>query len=243
MPAYNAAGTLEKTVREIPRDVTDKIILVDDGSSDSTMERALALGLSCVRHEKNRGYGANQKTCYRLAIAQGADIIVMLHPDYQYNPRLIRPMASLVAENIYDVVLGSRILGGKAVRGGMPRYKYYANRMLTFIENLMTGEKLSEYHTGYRVFSRSVLETLPLDKNSDDFVFDNEMLLQCAFFGFRIGEISCPTRYETDSSSINFQRSLIYGLGVLITGFKFWLARRKIYVADIFKNYPPNLQI
>lgn len=236
MPAYNAALTLEKTYREIPHDIVDKIILVDDFSADGTMDKAEELGIECFRHEKNLGYGANQKSCYRLALDNEADIVAMLHPDYQYNPRLIRAMASLIAENIYDVVLGSRILGGKAIIGGMPRYKYYANRFLTWFENLLTGAKLSEYHTGYRIFSRAVLANLPLLENSDDFVFDNEMLAQCQFFGFRIGEISCPTRYEAESSSINLQRSLAYGLGVINTAVRFRLAKLRLAEPRIFNQ-------
>jgi glycosyltransferase involved in cell wall biosynthesis len=217
MPAYNAALTLEKTLREIDRQVVDDIILVDDASRDDTVQVARRLGLRVLVHDHNRGYGGNQKTCYTEALATGADVIIMLHPDYQYTPKLITAMASLIAVDQFDVVLGSRILSGGALRGGMPLYKYVANRFLTATENLFTGAKLSEYHTGYRAFSRQVLETLPLEENSDDFVFDSQMLAQCIFFGFRIGEVSCPTRYEPDSSSINFKRSVVYGLGVLGT--------------------------
>jgi glycosyltransferase involved in cell wall biosynthesis len=217
MPAYNAALTLEKTLREIDRNVVDDIILVDDASRDDTVQVAKRLGLHVLVHDHNRGYGGNQKTCYTEALATGADVVIMLHPDYQYTPKLITAMASLIAVDQFDVVLGSRILSGGALRGGMPLYKYVANRFLTATENFITGAKLSEYHTGYRAFSRQVLETLPLEENSDDFVFDSQMLAQCIYFDFRIGEVSCPTRYEPDSSSINFRRSVIYGLGVLGT--------------------------
>jgi glycosyltransferase involved in cell wall biosynthesis len=214
MPAYNAAKTLEATVRELPT-IVDTKILVDDHSRDETVRIARALGLEVILHERNYGYGGNQKTCYRAALASGADIIVMVHPDYQYNPRLVAAMAAMIVSGVYDVVLGSRILGGGALRGGMPRYKYIANRLLTAFENLLLGAKLSEYHTGFRGFSRTVLETLPLLENSDDFLFDNEMVVQTLYFGFRIGELSCPTRYFAEASSIGFVRSLRYGLGVL----------------------------
>src|SRR4051812_3244738 len=217
MPAYNAALTLEKTLREIDRQVVDDIILVDDASRDDTPQVARRLGLHVLVHDRNRGYGGNQKTCYTEALRTGADVVVMLHPDYQYTPKLIPAIASMIAVDHFDVVLGSRILSGGALKGGMPMYKYIANRFLTATENVITGAKLSEYHTGYRAFSRKVLETLPLEENSDDFVFDAQMLAQCIYFGFRIGEVSCPTRYEPDSSSINFKRSVIYGLGVLGT--------------------------
>jgi glycosyltransferase involved in cell wall biosynthesis len=213
MPAYNAAKTLEVTVRELP-EIVDTKILVDDHSRDETVRVARELGLKIFIHEKNYGYGANQKTCYRAALESGAEIIVMVHPDYQYNPKLVAAMAGMIASGVYDVVLGSRILGGGALRGGMPRYKYVANRLLTAFENLLLGAKLSEYHTGYRGFSREVLEKLPLVENSDDFLFDNEMLVQAVYFGFRIGEVSCPTRYFAEASSIGFTRSVRYGLGV-----------------------------
>src|SRR6266542_6042071 len=225
LPAYNAARTLERTVSEIPPGIVDEILLVDDASSDDTVAVAQQLGLGCIVHEQNRGYGANQKTCYREALARGADIVVMLHPDYQYSPKLIGAMAWLAASDEFDVILGSRILGRGAIKGGMPRYKYYFNRLLTLIENMMLGIKLSEYHTGYRTFTRRVIETLPLGECSDDFVFDNQMLAQAAAFGFRIGEISCPTRYFPEASSINFRRSVVYGLGVLATSARFRLHR------------------
>jgi glycosyltransferase involved in cell wall biosynthesis len=216
MPAYNAAKTLEKTVRELPETV-DLKILVDDHSSDDTVRIAENLGLRVYVHEKNYGYGRNQQTCYKEAIAAGADIVVMVHPDYQYTPLLVTAMASMIAHGVYDVVLGSRIIGGGALKGGMPLYKYVANRFLTAVQNAFTGAKLSEYHTGFRAFSKEVLISLPLLENSDDFVFDNEMLAQCIYFGYRIGEVSCPTKYFKEASSINFARSVKYGLGVLAT--------------------------
>lgn len=223
MPAYNAAKTLERTLADVPGGVVDEFLLVDDCSKDETVERALALGISTVQHDVNLGYGGNQKTCYSKALERGADIVIMLHPDYQYSPKLIGAMAWLVASEEFDVVLGSRILGVGALKGGMPLYKYVANRALTFIENVLLGIKLSEYHTGYRAFSRKVLETLPLVENSDDFVFDNQMLAQAAAFDFNIGEISCPTRYFAEASSINFKRSCIYGFGVLGTAMSYRL--------------------
>ena len=216
MPAYNAEKTLEKTVRALPRTVDIKI-LVDDSSNDDTAHLSEKLGVQTFIHDKNYGYGRNQQTCYREALNAGADIVVMVHPDYQYTPSLVSAMASMVASGVYDVVLGSRILGGGALKGGMPLYKYVANRMLTAFQNLFLGAKLSEYHTGFRAFSKEVLQTLPLLENSDDFVFDNQMLAQSVMFGFRIGEISCPTRYFEEASSINFRRSVKYGLGVLLT--------------------------
>jgi len=224
LPAYNAARTLETTLSEIPMDIVDDIILVDDASTDATLEIAKGLGIFTVAHERNRGYGANQKTCYRTALERGADIVIMLHPDYQYTPKLLAPMSSLLASGFFDVVLGSRILGVGALLGGMPAYKYLANRFLTFVQNVLLNYKLSEYHTGYRGFTRGVLEDLPISGNSDDFVFDNEMLAQCIYRGFRIGEISCPTNYFPEASSINFRRSVIYGLGVLRTSIRFRLA-------------------
>jgi glycosyltransferase involved in cell wall biosynthesis len=217
MPAYNAAATLERTLAEVDTSIVDDIILCDDASKDDTASLAKQLGLRTLVHEQNRGYGGNQKTCYGEALRIGADVVVMLHPDYQYTPKLMTAMASLISCGQFDVVLGSRILSGGALSGGMPTYKYIANRALTAFENILTGAKLSEYHTGYRAFSRQVLERLPLAENSDDFVFDAQMLAQCIYFDFRIGEISCPTRYEQDSSSINFSRSVVYGLGVVGT--------------------------
>lgn len=233
LPAYNAAKTLEATVRELP-DLVDSRILVDDGSGDETAALAKRLGLSTFVHDRNYGYGRNQMTCYREALKAGADVVVMVHPDYQYTPLLVTAMASMIAYGVYDVVIGSRILGGTALKGGMPRYKYVSNRLLTLFQNLMLGAKLSEYHTGYRAFHRRVLETLPLAENSDDFVFDNEMLTQSVYFGFRVGEVSCPTKYFPEASSINFSRSVRYGLGVLATSFKFLLQRRRLWRFAIF---------
>jgi glycosyltransferase involved in cell wall biosynthesis len=224
MPAYNAGRTLERTVSEVP-DIVDDIIVVDDRSSDETVEVAHKLGLHTIRHEQNRGYGGNQKTCYLEALRRGADVVVMVHPDYQYTPKLIPALASCITSGLYDVALGSRILGGRALAGGMPLYKYVANRLLTATENLLIGAKLSEYHTGYRAFSRKVLETLPLNENGDDFVFDNQMLVQIAYFGFHIAEVTCPTLYFEDASSINFKRSVKYGLGVLNAGAQFRLKK------------------
>jgi glycosyltransferase involved in cell wall biosynthesis len=217
LPAYNAARTLERTCREIPADIVNDIILSDDASGDNTAEIARALGLHVILHDRNRGYGGNQKTCYAAALQRGADIVVMLHPDYQYTPRLIAAMAAMLVSDQYDAVLASRILGRGALAWGMPLYKYVANRLLTLTQNLLMGTKLSEYHSGYRAWSRVVLERLPLDRCSDDFVFDNQMLAQALHFGFRIGEISCPTKYFPEASSIDFRRSAIYGLGVLRT--------------------------
>ena len=208
LPAYNAAKTLKQTYDDIPQDVVDDVILIDDASKDATVEMARSLGIATVSHERNRGYGGNQKTCYTAALARGADIVVMLHPDYQYTPKLVTAMASMIASEEFDVVLASRILGRGALVGGMPMYKYVSNRVLTLFENIMIGQKLSEYHTGYRAWSRAVLEKLPLRNNSEDFVFDNQMLAQSAYFGFRIGEISCPTKYFPEASSINFRRSV-----------------------------------
>jgi glycosyltransferase involved in cell wall biosynthesis len=220
MPAYNAEKTLEKTVREIP-EIVDTRILVDDYSKDNTVAKAKELGLLVFVHDKNYGYGRNQQTCYREALSVGADVVIMVHPDYQYTPLLITAMASMVAYGVYDVVLGSRIIGGQALKGGMPMYKYVSNRFLTAFENLFLGVKLSEYHTGYRAFSSQVLTTLPLMENSPDFVFDNQMLAQCVHFGFQIGEVSCPTKYFPEASSINFRRSVKYGLGVLGTSLEY----------------------
>jgi len=221
LPAYNAAATLERTLREVPPGLVDEYLLVDDASKDSTAIEAERLGIPFIVHQTNRGYGGNQKTCYAEALRRGADIVVMLHPDYQYSPRLLGAMAWLVGSGEFDVVLGSRILGAGALEGGMPLYKYIANRWLTGVENVLLGAKLSEYHTGYRAFSRRVLETLPLEKCSDDFVFDNQVLAQAWMAGFRIGEISCPTRYFPEASSISFRRSVVYGLGVLGTAMRY----------------------
>ncbi len=225
LPAYNAERTLRQTYEELPREYVDEVILVDDASKDSTSAIARELGIETIIHPANKGYGGNQKTCYRRALRNGADIVVMVHPDYQYSPRLVTAMASMIASGHYDVVLGSRILGGGSLKGGMPLYKYIANRFLTLVENLVLGVKLSEYHTGFRAFTREVLETLPLEENSDDFVFDSEMLVQTVYFGFSVGELSCPTRYFKDASSINFSRSVKYGFGVLATTMKYLLRR------------------
>jgi len=234
LPAYNAERTLEQTIRELT-DLVDERILVDDHSSDATADLARKLGLTVIVHPKNRGYGGNQKTCYAKALDAGADVVVMLHPDYQYNPLLVTPMATMIAFGVYDLALGSRILGGGALRGGMPLYKYISNRFLTLFQNLMMGAKLSEYHTGFRAYSRRMLEALPLDENSDDFVFDNQVLAQAVLSGARIGEISCPTRYFPEASSINFRRSAIYGLGVLRTSVLFRLAKWGIYKTKYFR--------
>jgi glycosyltransferase involved in cell wall biosynthesis len=241
LPAYNAEKTLAATVRELP-DLVDIRILVDDHSSDRTIEIAAQLGLQFFVHDQNYGYGRNQQTCYREALAAGADVIIMVHPDYQYTPLLVTAMASMVAYGVYDVVLGSRIIGGQALRGGMPMYKYVANRFLTAFENLFLGLKLSEYHTGYRAFSRDVLMSLPLLENSDDFVFDNQMLAQCAHFGFRIGEVSCPTKYFKEASSINFRRSVKYGLGVVATSLQFALQRMGLARFRIFSEKGRRLE-
>lgn len=238
MPAYNAEFTLRRTYEEIPRDLVDDVILVDDASKDRTVEVARELDLHHVVHPKNSGYGANQKTCYGEALKRGADIVIMMHPDYQYTPKLIAAMAGMIAGGVYDAVLASRILGGGALRGGMPRYKYVFNRFLTAFQNLFMGQKLSEYHSGYRAFSREVLEKLPLASNSDDFIFDNQMLAQAAFAGFRIGEISCPTHYSEDSSSINFRRSVTYGLGVLKVSMQYAAAKLGLPRAKILQNLP-----
>jgi glycosyltransferase involved in cell wall biosynthesis len=225
LPAYNAAKTLEATYREIPFEFVDDVVLVDDASADHTAQVARRLGITTVVHEANTGYGGNQKTCYEAALGLGADIVVMLHPDYQYTPKLITAMAAMIAYGEFDVVLASRILGVGARKGGMPLYKYVANRFLTLAENILLSHKLSEYHTGFRAFSRGVLERLPLDSNDDDFVFDNQMLAQIIWFGFRVGEVSCPTRYFPEASSIDLRRSTTYGFGVLATGIEFLLAR------------------
>ena len=225
LPAYNAALTLRRTYDEIPHDIVDDVILTDDASTDGTVALARSLGIHVVRHDRNRGYGGNQKTCYAAALARGADIVIMLHPDYQYAPRLVTAMASMLVSGEYDAVMASRILGKGALRGGMPVYKYVANRGLTLVQNVLLNAKLSEYHTGYRAWTRAVLTRLPLHACSDDFVFDNQMLAQALFCGFRIGEISCPTRYFAEASSINLRRSVVYGLGVLGTSAGFLLHR------------------
>jgi glycosyltransferase involved in cell wall biosynthesis len=229
MPAYNAAATLSRTLADLDLNVVDEVVLVDDASSDETMALARELGLDAIRHDRNRGYGANQKTCYRRALELGADILVMVHPDYQYSPRLVPAMASMIAYGEYDMVLGSRILAQNTVAAGMPRYKYVANRFLTFAQNVLLRQKLSEYHTGLRAFSSTLMAELPFDRNSDDFVFDNQIIAQAVAAGARIGEISCPTRYFDDASSINLARSIKYGVGVLRTCADYQLHTRRLH--------------
>ena len=236
LPAYNAALTLQQTYIEIPHNIVDDIILVDDNSTDNTLQKAKDLGIThIVKHQQNLGYGANQKNCYKKALALGGDIIIMLHPDYQYTPKLITAMSSIIAEEVYQVVLGSRILGKGAIKGGMPLYKYIANRVLTLFQNVLMNQKLSEYHTGYRAFSREVLQQLNLKANSNDFVFDNQMLAQIAYKGYDIAEVTCPTKYFEEGSSINFKRSISYGFGVVKTSIKYFLQKNKLANFDIFK--------
>ena len=242
LPAYNAEKTLRQTVAEIPMDIVDDVILTDDASKDGTVAVARELGLYTITHDQNRGYGGNQKTCYAAALARGADIVVMLHPDYQYTPKLVTAMASMIASEQFDVVLASRILGPGALAGGMPRYKYISNRILTLVQNILVDHKLSEYHTGYRAWSRAALEVLPLLNCSDDFVFDNQMLVQAINLRFAIGEISCPTKYFPEASSINFARSVRYGLGVLKTSIDFRLHRLGLSHPPIFAN-PPEARL
>jgi len=237
LPAYNAAKTLAKTYYEIPKDIVDLIILVDDASTDETATIARDLGIHhVIVHDYNKGYGGNQKSCYTKALDSGADIIVMLHPDYQYNPKLIPSMAYLVAHGVYHVVLGSRILGKGALRNGMPFYKYFSNRALTLMQNVLLNQKLSEYHTGYRAYSREALNAINLFANSDDFVFDNQLLAQFLYRGFRVGEISCPAKYFPEASSINFSRSLVYGWGVVLTSLQYRLNKAGLISSEIFKD-------
>jgi glycosyltransferase involved in cell wall biosynthesis len=236
MPAYKAAKTVERTYKEIPFDLVDDVILVDDNSPDETSEVAAKIGIRhVIRHEKNRGYGGNQKTCYNTALSLGADIVIMVHPDYQYTPKLIPSMCYLIANDLYHVVLGSRILGKGALRGGMPLYKYIANRFLTLFQNIFMNQKLSEYHTGYRAFSREVLEKVNYEINSEDFVFDNQMLAQVCYAGYEIAEVTCPTKYFDEASSINFKRSSVYGIGVLVTSLQYFLNKAGILKSAIFK--------
>ena len=242
LPAYNAEKTLRSTAKDLPAEYVDEIILVDDSSSDLTIKLALELNIKVFRHSQNYGYGRNQKTCYREALNAGADIIVMVHPDYQYDPRLVLSMAGMIACGTYDVVLASRIVGGGALKGGMPLYKYVANRVLTAFQNLMMGCKLSEYHTGYRAYSSKVLEALPLEENSDDFVFDNQTLAQIAYFGFKIGELSCPTKYFEEASSIRFGRATQYGFGVLLTSLMYRLQKLGLCAFRIFNKKGKRLR-
>lgn len=236
LPAYNAASTLEQTYNEIPFDIVDEIVLVDDASSAKTTEKAKELGISnIIRHEQNRGYGGNQKSCYAKALKLGADIIIMLHPDYQYTPKLIHSIASIIAYDVYPVVLASRILGKGALNGGMPKYKYIANRFLTLTQNILMSQKLSEYHSGYRAFSKEVFKKIDVSKNSEDFVFDNQMIAQIFYAGFEIGEVTCPTKYFKEASSINFSRSITYGLGVLGVSFQYRIAKLGIFKSTIFR--------
>lgn len=244
MPAYNAEQTLSQTYRELPHEIIDEVILVDDASHDQTAGMARQIGIKTViQHPRNRGYGGNQKTCYTVALQHGADIVVMIHPDYQYSPRLCGAMAWMIASGEYDVVLGSRILGNQTLAGGMPAYKYIANRLLTAFENILLGARLSEYHTGYRAFTREVLLTLPLHENTDDFAFDNQMLVQTVSFGFRLGEISCPTRYMAEASSINFRRSVKYGLGVVWASLAYRLAAWGLYHPRMLAENGRRLQL
>ena len=235
LPAYNAAKTLKKTYAEIPFDIVDDVVLVDDASSDETTEVGKLLGIkNIIKHNKNKGYGGNQKSCYNKAIELGGDIVIMLHPDYQYTPKLIHSMAFLIANEVYEVVLGSRILGKGALKGGMPKYKYWANRFLTLFQNILMGQKLSEYHTGYRAFSGKVLQSINFDCNSDDFIFDNQMLAQICYKGYEIAEITCPTKYFEEASSINCKRSMKYGLGVLAVSTAYRLRKMKLAKFSIF---------
>lgn len=236
MPAYNAELTLEQTYQEIPFDIVDEVILVDDHSSDATSDLARKIGIQhVIRHDMNKGYGGNQKTCYNKALEIGADIVIMVHPDYQYTPKLIPSMTYLIAQDLYQVALGSRILGKGALRGGMPIYKYIANRLLTLFQNVLMNQKLSEYHTGYRAFSKEVLQDIDFNINSDDFVFDNQMLAQIAYKGYEMAEVTCPTKYFDEASSINFKRSSIYGLGVIKTSFLFFIGKLGLYRSKIFR--------
>jgi glycosyltransferase involved in cell wall biosynthesis len=235
LPAYNAAATLEQTYKEIPMDIVDDVVLVDDNSKDETIDKAKELGIQhIVKHEVNRGYGGNQKSCYSKALSLGADIIVMLHPDYQYTPQLIESMAYMIANNVYPVALGSRILGKGALKGGMPMYKYIANRLLTLFQNILMGQKLSEYHTGYRAFDKKIFEKINIEANSDDFIFDNQMLAQIFYAGFEIGEVTCPTKYFDEASSINFKRSSIYGMGVIKVSLQYRMQKWGLIKSALF---------
>lgn len=237
LPAYNAAKTLEKTYYEIPLDIVDEVVITDDASSDNTVELAQKIGIKHVlKHDVNIGYGGNQKTCYDYALRLNADIIIMLHPDYQYTPKLIRAITSIIAEGVYEIVLASRILGGGALKGGMPFYKYFFNRLMTLVQNILMNQKLSEYHSGYRAFTAKALRSIPYHKNSNDFVFDNQLLAQLCYAGYEIAEITCPTKYEDESSSINFVRSVKYGAGCMITALQYFLSKKGIWTRRIFNE-------
>ena len=241
LPAYNAELTLEKTYSEIPFDIVDDLVLVDDNSNDMTAQKAKELGINhIIVHDENKGYGGNQKTCYKKACDLGADIIIMLHPDYQYTPKLIHSMCYLIANNAYEVVLGSRILGKGALKGGMPIYKYFANKLLTFIQNILMNKKLSEYHTGYRAYSRKALSSINYNANSDDYIFDNQVIAQLFYAGFDIAEITCPTKYFKEASSINLKRSIFYGIGILKVSFSYLLNKLGVINSEIFKSSAHN---
>ena len=238
LPAYNAAKTLERTYFEIPFDIVDEVVITDDASVDNTVEVAKKIGIKHVlQHDKNKGYGANQKTCYDYALTLNADIIIMLHPDYQYTPKLIRAITSIIAEDVYEVVLASRILGGGALKGGMPLYKYFFNRVMTLLQNILMNQKLSEYHSGYRAFTAKAIRSVPYHKNSDDFVFDNQFLAQLCYAGYEIAEVTCPTKYDEESSSINFMRSMKYGVGCMLTALQYFLSKRGIIKTKIFSPF------
>lgn len=244
LPAYNAESTLAQTYQEIPRDLVDEVVLVDDGSCDRTVEEAQRLGIEhIIRHEQNKGYGGNQKTCYQKALSLGADIVIMLHPDYQYTPKLIPAMAQVIAQGVYPVVLGSRILGNGALKGGMPLYKYVFNRLLTLVQNILVGQKLSEYHTGYRAFSREILEQIPYERCSDGFVFDNQVLSQIIYAGHEIAELTCPTHYFAAASSINFWSSLVYGIGVLKTSIGHFLNKKGLLCSPLYEMKEKPAQV
>jgi glycosyltransferase involved in cell wall biosynthesis len=237
LPAYNAAKTLERTYFEIPFDIVDEVVITDDASVDNTVEVAKKIGIKHVlQHDKNKGYGGNQKTCYDYALTLNADIIIMLHPDYQYTPKLIRAITSIIAEDVYKVVLASRILGGGALKGGMPLYKYFFNRVMTLLQNILMNQKLSEYHSGYRAFTAKAIRSVPYHKNSDDFVFDNQFLAQLCYAGYEIAEVTCPTKYDEESSSINFMRSMKYGVGCMLTALQYFLSKKGLMKFKIFEG-------